>query len=99
MTIGNLEYRIPLALPDSRGNRRVGGALFYDTGNVFERPSDFTLRDFTHTVGGGLRFQTPLGPVRLDVGVNLFPKVQLLSDGTQTREQRVHVFFTLGQTF
>ena len=99
MTVGNVEYRVPLALPDSRGNRRLGGAIFYDTGNVFERPTDFTLRDFTHTAGAGLRFQTPLGPVRLDVGFNLRPKFRLQDDGSESREKRIHVFFTLGQTF
>ena len=69
MTIGNLEYRVPLALPDSRGNRRLGGALFYDTGNVFERPSDFTLKEFTHTAGAGLRFviRDPKGTARAPV--------------------------------
>ena len=99
MTIGNIEYRLPLALADNRGNRRLWGAIFYDTGNVFERPGDFTLRDFTHTAGAGLRFQTPLGPVRLDVGFNLRPRLRLQADGAQLPEKRVHLFFTLGQTF
>jgi outer membrane translocation and assembly module TamA len=96
MTIGNLEYRVPMNFLPIAG---IGGALFYDTGTVFERPSDFTLGDFTHTAGAGLRYQTPLGPVRLDFGFNLNPQLVLQPDGTQAREERVQVFFTLGHAF
>jgi outer membrane protein assembly complex protein YaeT len=98
LTIGNVEYRAPfanLALWDLG----LGGAFFYDTGTVFERPSDFSLKDFTHSAGAGLRVQTPLGPVRFDVGVNLFPRTKLDSAGVPVREGRVHMFFTLGHTF
>jgi outer membrane protein insertion porin family len=92
MAIGNVEYRFPMNfMPISH----VGGALFYDTGNVFSKISDFDLRDFTHTGGVGLRYRTPLGPVRLDFGFNLHPKIDI--DGN--REKRLHVFFTLGHTF
>jgi outer membrane protein assembly factor BamA len=96
MTIFNLEYRVPFKfLPI----RRLGGAAFYDTGNVFERAVDFSFSDFTHSVGGGLRYQTPLGPVRLDFGINLTPKLRVQSNGTLLREERFQVFFTLGQAF
>lgn len=87
LSIANVEYRKPLNfLPISH----VAGAVFYDTGNVFERPSDFSLTKFTHTVGTGLRYNTPLGPLRLDVGFNLRSK---------TTERRYRVFFTLGHAF
>ena len=78
----------------------LGGALFYDTGNVFERPSDFSLRDFTHSAGLGLRFLTPLGPVRVDGGFNLHPSIRIDGEsGLPVREERFHLFFTLGHTF
>ncbi len=92
LVIGNVEYRIPLSklpIPD------IGAAVFYDTGNVFNRISDVRLTDFTHTTGFGLRYQTPLGPIRLDFGINLNP--QLLPNGM--REERTQVFFTLGHAF
>jgi outer membrane protein insertion porin family len=57
---------------------------------VFPRISDFNVGDFTHTAGVGLRYATPLGPVRLDIGFNL---------NRQPGEDRNHVFFTLGQAF
>jgi outer membrane protein assembly complex protein YaeT len=96
LTIGNVEYRVPFK---SFSIGTLGGAVFYDTGNVFEHPSDFSLKDFTHSAGAGLRFQTPVGPVRFDVGFNLFPKTRIDSSGNSVREERVHLFFTLGHTF
>jgi outer membrane translocation and assembly module TamA len=92
MTIGNVEYRVPLRLFPVTG---LGGALFYDTGNVFSKVSDIRLSAFTHTAGFGLRYQTPLGPVRVEFGFNLKPRT--LSTGQ--KEERVQVFFTLGNPF
>jgi outer membrane protein insertion porin family len=90
MTLGNLEYRFPLRFSPIAG---VRGAFFYDTGNVFPQLSALSLAAFSHTVGYGFRYQTPLGPVRLDFGINLNPNV----NGITT--SRVHVFFTLGNPF
>ncbi len=41
---------------------------FYDGGNVFLTASRISFREFTHTVGIGLRIKTPLGPLRFDFG-------------------------------
>jgi outer membrane protein insertion porin family len=71
----------------------MGGAAFYDTGNVFPTLAAIQLTNFTHTVGFGFRYQTPLGPVRLDFGINLRPDVN-----GQTNKV-LHVFFTLGNPF
>jgi outer membrane protein insertion porin family len=92
LLIGNIEYRVPLTRFPVRG---FGIAGFYDTGNVFEEISNVRLSGFTHTAGFGLRYETPLGPVRLDIGFNLKP--QLLPTGV--REERTQVFFTLGHAF
>ena len=92
MTIGNIEYRVPLR---TVAGSPLGGALFYDTGNVFPSMSAIHLREFTHTTGFGLRYQTPVGAARLDFGINLKPGIRL--DGT--RESRLKVFFTLGNPF
>lgn len=92
MAIGNFEYRVPLNIFPVSG---IGGALFYDTGNVFPTLGDVHLSEFTHTAGFGLRYQTPLGPVRIDFGFNLKPRIN--QDGK--REERMQVFFTLGNPF
>ena len=92
MTIGNVEYRIPLrGLPIAN----LDGALFYDTGNVFPRIADIHLNQFTHTIGLGFRYKTPFGPARLDFGFNLTPENN--PDGTPG--PRLKVFFTLGNPF
>jgi outer membrane protein insertion porin family len=92
LLIGNIEYRAPLPIFPIKG---VGGALFYDTGNAFAKITTIHYSDFTHSAGFGFRYQTPLGPVRLDFGFNLTPKT--LSTGQ--KQERMHVFFTLGNPF
>ena len=49
------------------------GAVFYDVGNVFAEPRDFSFFELKQAVGLGLRYRTPLGPIRFDVGWNLNP--------------------------
>jgi len=69
LLIINAEARIPL--PFKKGLSIVP---FYDGGNVFPLVG---FRDFTklysNNVGLGLRYSTPIGPVRIDVGQNLNP--------------------------
>lgn len=77
----NQELRFPMNLPWV-GNR-LGGTIFYDGGNVYsdlyhisfawKSPSTTNLSYFSHTVGFGLRYPTPVGPVRIDFGYQLNP--------------------------
>jgi outer membrane protein insertion porin family len=85
------ELRFPMRLPFV--GTALGGALFYDGGNVYSRLGRITFRAyppkpvfdpanpkqclfnctnelnyFSHTVGIGFRYSTPVGPIRIDLG-------------------------------
>ena len=82
----NTEFRIPL--PIKQG---LGLAVFYDGGNVFPTVGfhDFTSL-YTNNVGLGLRYATPVGPVRIDLGHNLDPVPGVKS---------TQYFVSIGQAF
>lgn len=79
----NSEFRIPL--PIRKGLGVVG---FYDGGNVF-RTIGFHGQ-YTNTIGAGLRYATPVGPVRIDVGHNL---------NSPQGISATQFFITLGQAY
>ena len=75
-----------------------GAVLFFDTGNVWTNSWDIRLNDLHHAVGTGLRYTTPVGPIRFDIGYQLNPIPGLLVNGNQqTRRWRMH--FSIGQAF
>jgi outer membrane protein assembly factor BamA len=84
--IFNSELRYPIPIMNN-----LGGVVFYDGGNVYRR---INFRDFvdhyTNTVGVGLRYNTPIGPVRFDIGRNLNPVPGI---------SKTQFFITLGQAF
>ena len=84
--IFNSELRYPIPVMNN-----LGGVLFYDGGNVYRRINfrDF-VDHFTSTVGIGFRYNTPIGPVRFDIGRNLTPVPGI---------SRTQFFITLGQAF
>lgn len=51
--------------------RELGAVVFIDGGNVFARMTSFDLSSLRPTSGFGVRYDTPLGPVRLDFGFKL----------------------------
>jgi outer membrane protein insertion porin family len=44
---------------------------FLDSGNVFKRIGDINPGDFRSSAGFGLRYRSPLGPLRMDFGFKL----------------------------
>lgn len=72
--INNTELRFPLF------GDNVGGVLFEDAGNVYSTWSDFSVRfrqrnlqDFNYMVqnaGFGIRYRTPIGPLRIDLSLS-----------------------------
>jgi translocation and assembly module TamA len=82
----NSEARIPL--PIKKG---LGIVAFYDGGNVFPNVGfhNFTSL-YSNNVGLGLRYATPVGPIRFDLGRNLNP-----IPGVQATQY----FISIGQAF
>jgi outer membrane protein assembly complex protein YaeT len=83
----NGELRFPV-----RGD--FGGVLFIDGGNVFRRVTEFDLGDLRGSVGVGVRYQSPVGPIRFDVGFKMDRRVL----GGEL-ENRAAFHFSLGQAF
>ncbi len=75
-----------------------GGALFVDAGNVWENEKAISLADLRVSVGTGVRYITPVGPLRFDIGYQLNPIDGLVVNGApQARRWRIH--FSIGQAF
>lgn len=65
--VANLEYRRRFGWP----TRDLQWALFVDAGTVWATGiAAFSVREVRATPGAGVRFDTPLGPFRVDVGYN-----------------------------
>ncbi len=46
-------------------------SLFFDWGNVFRKSSDFSLDKLERAIGVGLKYRTPMGPIRVEAAWNL----------------------------
>ncbi len=82
----NLELTFPLI----SGIKNLRGAVFYDIGNVFARAKDISLNSLENAAGFGLRYKTPFGPVRLELGWNL---------DVPQEERKVRFYITIGNVF
>jgi outer membrane protein insertion porin family/translocation and assembly module TamA len=90
-----------LALSEElRANLRgkLGAVFFIDGGNVWAQSWGLRLSDLRYAVGPGLRYQTPVGPIRLDVGYQLNPIAELRVNG-QPQQRRWRIHFSIGQAF
>jgi outer membrane protein assembly complex protein YaeT len=85
------EIRLPLT-------GKLRAVAFVDAGNAWAEPWHFGPDRIRVDVGPGLRYDTPVGPARLDLGYQLTPIEGLVVDGkTETRRWRVHI--SIGQAF
>jgi outer membrane protein insertion porin family len=61
----NFEVRYPLFW-------RLSAVAFFEAGNVWRPSYSYNLGDLGYAAGPGLRIETPIGPVRLDLGFPLW---------------------------
>ena len=71
------------------------GAVFFDAGNVFLKATDLDLTNLRPSAGIGLRYRSPVGPIRVDWGFNLDRRE--LVPGRLERGNVLHI--SLGQAF
>ena len=87
LVFANGELRVPVY-----GGLGVVG--FVDTGNVFARSDDISLAEFRTAVGFGLRYKSPIGPIRIDLGFKLDRRTI-----AGRREDLTAIHISLGQAF
>jgi outer membrane protein insertion porin family len=106
----NAEFRFPIF-----GN--LGATVFYDAAQVWKRPGDVRValegeNGLRQGVGVGVRYMTPIGPVRVEYGWPLnsrdvpFNVVLVDKDGipisvlaTDKRKEKGQFFFSIGYPF
>jgi len=118
LLLNKTELRYPLF------GANIGGVLFHDAGNVYSKLSNISfrvsqrnLRDFdymVHAVGFGIRYRTPIGPVRADFAYTINPPQyfgcsgninDLIACGNDPLKRTNHsighfqFFFSIGQAF
>lgn len=85
----NAEMRIPV-----RGG--LGAVAFIDAGNVSLHVTEFNIAETRGAVGFGLRYRSPVGPIRVDLGMKL-DRRQVPPDNELERRTALHI--SLGQAF
>ena len=83
LLVGSFEARFPLY-------GEFGGVVFLDYGNVYTDEWEYDLSRLKYAPGVGLRYDTIIGPIRLDVGYALNPEPGI---------RRVQFFISIGQAF
>lgn len=85
-----LLFNFELTFPVLAAFEDLFGSVFYDTGNVFELRRHVSLASFRDAVGFGLRYRTPLGPIRVELGWNL---------DAPEYDKKALIFITIGNVF
>jgi len=92
----NGEVRVPV-----RGGLSL--VSFFDTGNVFQRVSQLNISEFRNAVGFGVRYRSPFGPLRVDLGfktrVETFTCTGTDNVARPCAESRPALHISFGQAF
>ncbi len=78
---GSAELRFPLFW-------RLSGVVFMDTGNVWTGSYTYRINELAYAAGTGIRIDTPIGPIRLDLGVPIW-----------NEKKSPQIFISVGQAF
>jgi outer membrane protein insertion porin family len=81
----NFEYIFPLI-----SKAGLKGLIFFDAGNVYTKDQSFDLGSLRKGAGVGIRWYSPIGPLRLEIGWNLEPKP---GEDTSVWEFTIGTFF------
>jgi len=85
-----LLFNFELAFPFLNRFENLLASFFYDKGNVYSKRRQVSWGSLQDAVGFGLRYRTPLGPVRFELSWNLdAPK----------GERAPLLFITIGNVF
>jgi outer membrane protein assembly complex protein YaeT len=92
----NLELRYPIY-------RKLRGVAFMDLGQVDPDPFRVDMSEIRYSCGAGLRYNTPVGPIRFDFGYKLNPPtgkdVGDLTRPDATIGDRWRIYLSIGQAF
>ncbi len=69
MVLFNAEFLFPLIKEQG-----VRGVFFFDAGNAYDNGEAIDFSDLKFAAGAGMRWYSPMGPIRLEWGYNLNPK-------------------------
>lgn len=69
MMVYTAEFRFPLLKEHG-----IVGVVFMDVGNVFTKEQSYSFGGIRKAAGGGLRWYSPFGPLRIEYGRNLSPQ-------------------------
>ncbi|MBF0525381.1 MAG: BamA/TamA family outer membrane protein [Deltaproteobacteria bacterium] len=93
---GNLEIRFPIY-------KEISGVVFWDMGLVDKDSIRYNLGDLRYSVGTGLRYDTIVGPVRIDFGWKVNPPtlddLGELADPNKQLDDPWKIHFSIGQAF
>ena len=81
----NFELRFPLF-----GNAGIIGLLFFDTGDLYDTGDPIRLGSLRKSAGFGFRWNSPMGPIRIEYGKVIHPKEGESSGGFE---------FSMGSAF
>lgn len=66
-TVFNGEYTFPIF-------GELQGAVFVDAGNLLPSSEEPGFNEMRYAIGAGLRYKLPIGPIRIDYGINPSPR-------------------------